>query len=1609
MSAGIRANARSVLSVRYILFKHEALYFNGSLPSLRVPGIFFIMKNSRRLFLPVSIQLSHQSIYRGALFLWLTVSAIGVMAAEPLWLDRGRLDTSAAEQQVAARELRRVAWAAEQRATATGTRPWLVQFNGVIREAWKKEMMEAGAILHGYMPENAFLIEATPETMTRISMMADVYWIGEYRPEYKRSRSVRAALTKGIPGTKDVNVIVFHPEDTARIAEAISKLPGCSVLLAGPMTDRGLVRAALTATALEEVTNWGEVEWVEPYLKPRLWNNIAVRDNKMGVTNVWSALGLTGAGQTIAVCDTGLDSGNVNTLHQDFTNRATLITLSGGGIIDTDGHGTHVAGSVLGSGFMSGGLYKGVAYEAHLVFQGAGANLNGIPLNLNDLFRQAYQNGARIHSDSWGYDDNGDYHTDSRNLDMYVWSNKTMLVLVAAGNSGTDANSNGIIDLGSVGSPATAKNCLSVGASENYRLSGGYSTYRYGIELWPSDYPSDPVRSDYPSRPDEPQGMVAFSSRGPCTDGRIKPDLVAPGSDIISTRSRRSSDTGWGTVSGNTNYIYMGGTSMATPLTAGAAGLVRQWLVEQAGIANPSAALIKGLMINGARDMAPGQYGTGSTQEIPYGRPNNVQGFGHVNLAGTLILQAGHFLHLHDTNSLTTGATNSFVIAVTATTTNKFIVTMTYSDYWAATGSGKKLVNDLDLTIRKPSGGILYANGRSSPDATNNVEQIEFTPDETGDYTVRVAGRTVPSGGSQAYALIIRGFDTGPADDLDILPGGGFVTAGPQGGPFAPSQIVYVLTNSGASSLNWAAAKGAGLTWLDLSKTNGTLNAGASDTVTLTVNASADSLSSGAHGGDVVFTNHTSGVAQTRAASLTARPASQFAWSTILSPQQNGTPFGVTLTAQDALGETVTAFSGTATLSGRVSATGEVGTASTTWNYPMSTYYEDARTQVIYLQSDLGGAATLDGLALNVSAVPGQTLGNWTIRIKHTAMNAHAPAAWEGPASGWTTVFQDDVTVFSTGWIWFPFNAPFGYNGVDNLLIDFSHNNSTWSTDGEVRYSTGAAGRSIYFRSDSNDGDPLNWSGTTPSPGSSDRYPNIRLMAQDTVSISPSVTASFTDGVWSGPITVNQIAMQMILRADSGAITGDSNLFDVEGPGCFTNAPGGLSASNIGAAEFLASWDALAGADTYRLDASASPAFAVEGAGAGGLEDFSSIGGGISSSYLTRTCTNNVVVWTGYKARIDQTVNGSEAICVRNEADSYFVSDTISGGVDEISIVCEQKFAGNGGTFDIFVSNMKVASAVPITTSVVTTKVSGIGVSGDFTIMVTNSGAVRPAFDNLSWTNPPSGVDAYLPGYSNRTVAGTSQVVTGLTADTTYYFRVRAVDAVDCMSGHSTTQSVTTTSGGHTITATAGLHGWIDPAGGVPVADGGQQAFTVTASNLYRIAAITTNAVSIDVLFGNASTVHVFTWTNVTADGAIHATFTEVLTTNSPEAVPQVWLEDNYPGTEDYEAAAMSDTDEDGLDAWEEYIAGTDPTDSASGLELERDPESSPDLHVIKWMGTSLSGRLYNVYWTTNLLSPLTPLFTDLPSAWPDPNVVTNEWPDDDSRIYYRIGVYFEE
>ena len=673
------------------------------------------------------------------------------------------IDTSTSTEYGTAGRSNPAVFSGAQKMSRRGVLPCLVQFSGPIRDQWKSAVETAGGRLKDYVPNNAFIVEIDPLQVEKLAAMADVQWIGEYRPEYKIQPFLQhlADTASTAPSRVQVTVVTFDPEDVDDIAKTIA-LRGGVVKASAKKSGAGKIRATVDPSVIPELATFGAVQWIEEFVEPRPHNNLAVQGSQMNVTNLWTTYGLNGTNQVIGHCDTGLDTGDTNTIHPDFARRIKAAYALGrtGDWSDPDGHGTHTAGSILGSGAASTGLYRGVAWAAQIVHQSvedSEGRLSGIPTDLNTLFNQCYTNGARIHSDSWGSSEAGRYTSDSQDADEFMWNHQDMLIVFSASNDGVDDNSDGVVDADSMGAPGTAKNVLTVGASESGRPpgSGGYSsTTWYGA--WPADYPANPIRTDYISQSDDGvnQGIAAFSSRGPTDDGRTKPDIVAPGTDIISCQSHApGADTGWGAK--GTNYAFMGGTSMSCPLTAGAAALVRQFLVEKKAFTNPSAALVKAIMVSGAKSLSPGQYGTGSYREIPaLPRPNNVEGWGQVNLEGTLYPASPRQLIFFDGASLSTGGSTNYAIQVNSST--NLSVMLAYSDYPGTLIAATKLVNDLDLVLIGPAGATNYPNGLASADRLNPVEGIDLEGPATGAYTIRISGYNVPQS-PQPFALVVIG------------------------------------------------------------------------------------------------------------------------------------------------------------------------------------------------------------------------------------------------------------------------------------------------------------------------------------------------------------------------------------------------------------------------------------------------------------------------------------------------------------------------------------------------------------------------------------------------------------------------------------------------------------------------------------------------------------------------------------------------------------------------------------------------------------------------------------------------------------------------------------
>jgi subtilisin family serine protease len=738
-----------------------------------------------------------------------------------------------------------------------------------------------------YLPDHAYVVRLPPAVRrSTLARIPGVQWVGDLLPAYRLDPSLWQAT-----GPLTLTLQLFPEEDPA----AVSALPGVRVLRTTRTHWQTTLRICTDGSRLPALAALPGVRWIEPFVPPELVNDVAA--NLTGVVTAWTTLDLTGTGQIVAVADTGLDVGAAGNI-TDFAGRIVATQSFGrpatGAWDDPQGHGTHVAGSAVGAGSLSGGQFRGTAPGAGLVVQSLYTDATSsriyVPDDLTELLSPAYAAGARIHNNSWGSDINR-YDTWAQTADQFVWDHPDMLVVVAAGNSGIDRGADGLVDPGSLNTPATAKNVLAVGASESNRPNQG-QTGTYG-ELDFDDFPVNPVHDDQIS--DDPTGLAAFSSRGPAADGRVRPDLVAPGTNLISARSHHPSASY--PVVYNDHYAFYSGSSQAAPIASGAVALARQWLLQR-GTAAPSAALVRALLIHGAVDLMPGQYGPAVTGTVvisddvegdavwssdegewvvtdTYGThsPNSAwvaegdpnlqqltatvdlsgaisptlffwnrrsaiysaarvkacgtkyveydafnggivgwaldavripactgeptaliefnlqcmhipacqadlwavddiavadgarlagvgpppdpgQGWGRLDLAASLIAQPGVERWLiDDAAGLAMGQGVTYALPVVDPSV-PVEATLVWSDYPASPSAAVALVNDLDLALERPDGGMIYPNHQGGPDRTNNVERIVVDAPAPGVYQLRVEGHEVPHG-PQPFALLV--------------------------------------------------------------------------------------------------------------------------------------------------------------------------------------------------------------------------------------------------------------------------------------------------------------------------------------------------------------------------------------------------------------------------------------------------------------------------------------------------------------------------------------------------------------------------------------------------------------------------------------------------------------------------------------------------------------------------------------------------------------------------------------------------------------------------------------------------------------------------------------
>jgi hypothetical protein len=641
----------------------------------------------------------------------------------------------------------------------------LIQTSEPLTPEEKKELGDNGVHILEYVPENTFLCSYMGTDLSAIRSLPFVNWANTYMEEFKISPSIR--FDEIVPTNMNMAEVMSRPDKKFSRAPKVIDIvfhknvdiekARQEIATAAHMDPEDIkignskIRIEVQKRYMQAIAAIDAVHHIEEVMPYKLHNDIARGILKAGIIN--SGTVFEGDGQIVAVADTGFDLGSTTDVHPAFTGRVLKLYPLGrhNKANDPDAHGTHVAGSILGDGTSAilGIRVSGSAPKAKLVFQSVldpTGGLGGLPADLNDLFIEPYQNdGARIHSNSWGsVIGNSQYDSNSRDVDEFVWKNRDFIICFAAGNAGKDERGTGRISTGSITPPGTAKNCITVGATENNRPDFSL-TYGDG---WERDFPAEPIASDKVAN--NVDGMAAFSSRGPTRDHRIKPDVVAPGTFILSTLSRAvtAPNPGWG-VSRDRLYFFEGGTSMATPLVAGCVAVVREYLIKKQQLPSPSAALVKAMIINGASDIR-GQY----TPSEADGIPNTSEGFGRVNLETTIgpFRKDQLFMVKDEGDALDTNEQEEITVNIPANA--KFLkVTLVWTDL-----PGEKLQNDLDLIIKGSTGQEVHGNvDLLSPnfDRDNNVEQVMWPNIPAGACSIIVrAFRVVQE--KQSYALVIR-------------------------------------------------------------------------------------------------------------------------------------------------------------------------------------------------------------------------------------------------------------------------------------------------------------------------------------------------------------------------------------------------------------------------------------------------------------------------------------------------------------------------------------------------------------------------------------------------------------------------------------------------------------------------------------------------------------------------------------------------------------------------------------------------------------------------------------------------------------------------------------
>ncbi len=621
----------------------------------------------------------------------------------------------------------------------------VIQFDAALGNAQREQLAQAGVTLLAPLGGHAYFATVDGHALNapaveRLTPNAAAQLI---QPEWKLHATLaagsvpaHAVLDDSVPENPLVAAyVMFHRDVDVELA-GVDAVAAQGAIIRDLVTANNSLVVEAPLDRLVDIADDDRVQWVEPALPRFSTLNAENRVITQANTAQAAPYNLDGTGVDVLV----YDGGTARATHVDFGGRLT--THDGSTLSD---HSTHVAGTIGGDGTASGGTERGMAPNVTMVsygfeYDGSGIFLYSNPGDIQADYTQAIDvYGADIANNSIGTNTEtngfacsiqGDYGTTSNLIDSIVRGSlgEPFRVIWAAGNErqGSRCDVEGYGDYYSTAPPGGAKNHIAVGA----------------------------LNADT-------DGMTSFSSWGPTDDGRLKPDISAPGCEaggdggVYSTSS--ASDTA---------YTTKCGTSMASPTVCGLAALMLQdFRVQFAGDPDPRNSTLKVLLAHNAVDR--GNVG-----------PDYQYGYGSVRVVDTIDhMRTGNFLE----DEVEQGVVAAFDVVVNPGDP-EFKVTLAWDDFPGTPNVNPALVNDLDLRVYDPNSNqhFPWTLNPTSPSSAavqtqanhvDNIEQVYASSPMSGTWRVEVVGFDVPEG-PQVFSLCASGMIIFPPNVSVGLPDG---------------------------------------------------------------------------------------------------------------------------------------------------------------------------------------------------------------------------------------------------------------------------------------------------------------------------------------------------------------------------------------------------------------------------------------------------------------------------------------------------------------------------------------------------------------------------------------------------------------------------------------------------------------------------------------------------------------------------------------------------------------------------------------------------------------------------------------------------------------------